>query len=1056
MSTYSDWDVRRQIEHDLDENIIVEASAGTGKTECLARRIAALLVLKKAELQRVAVVTFTRKAAAELKGRLRLALERYLAHNDEPVRASAQEALLNLEHLFCGTIHSFCARLLRESPVEAGVSPGFKEIEPSERESLLADSLAWSLDRLQAEDPECLNTLIQAGIEQGDLLAAFQQLCDHPDVSFPVTSTDQPDWGQATHALFTFISSFSAVAPSQSQPESKCPLAIAWQKLVHRYRFFDPEQPATVLGCLELWETPPQARKKWWGPEFAQIVALSQSFSLQTVQPILGQWREYLYGQITGLLGKAREDFEHRRHRSGVLDYGDLLHLSAKLLRTNPAVRARLQSKYRWLFVDEFQDTDPLQAEVVCLLASDPNSSDSEWSTTALRPGALFVVGDPKQSIYRFRRADINVFNQVRDHVVKNGGKRLVLSDSFRSLPSLCEWFNTAFSSLFASPNQTEQATYSPLFATRQAEGGGLQGVYLLTDAEPSAKDLTQREAAKVAQIIDQLVQAGDHRWGDFLLLTVKRDDVSVYSRHLESRCIPVDVTGGVPDASLWKQVLLTLLTVLADPQDQVSTVGLLRGPLYGIDDETLYRHREQGGGLHLFSSAQGEEMVLGALADLRQMHQWTLTMPIGAAVEKILVHTGLLAIGSSADQGEGEAPALLQLISQLRAASLQGRPLALTLEQLDRADSPYPLSHNSGRKDVVRLMNLHQAKGLQARVVFLLAPTSGLSDRVTLRIARTGGLARGYFSLKRLNKVLAQPADWPIHHQEEQNLLRDEQLRLLYVAATRARDALVVGTWSGADRRFRRPWQPLEPFLEGVPELKSEERPAAAVPAPPLTLGQADQKAFELRALWADLAEPSWTRTSVTALRDRSPTPEASHTAPNADEVEESGSGTEWGDLIHYLLEQLVHRPDLEDEQLIRLAHWRLYDSPHLQEMVPRAVAQARRVTQGGAWAEITASPSRLSEVPFGAVSSSGKSQDLVFGVVDLAVEGEDGWQLVDYKTDRSALEHLTSTYRQQLEEYARQWSHLAGPVDTAKLYRIRSNQLSDNLLSPPPDSTK
>src|SRR5690606_31642667 len=136
-------------------------------------------------------------------------------------------------------------------------------------------------------------------------------------------------------------------------------------------------------------------------------------------------------------LTEARGFAARERRRLNVMHYGDLLQLAARVLRENGAVRAALQQKYRWLFVDEFQDTDPVQAEIIFLLSSAPDCAAGpgvDWRTLPLRPGALFVVGDPKQSIYRFRRADIDIYNAVRERLATPpSGEVLALTTNFRS-----------------------------------------------------------------------------------------------------------------------------------------------------------------------------------------------------------------------------------------------------------------------------------------------------------------------------------------------------------------------------------------------------------------------------------------------------------------------------------------------------------------------------------------------------------------------------------------------------------------------------------------------
>ncbi len=187
-------------------------------------------------------------------------------------------------------------------------------------------------------------------------------------------------------------------------------------------------------------------------------------------QPFLEAWYQYVYRLALTLLIEGREFAAQARRRAVTLNYGDLLQYAATLLRDNLEVRDALQRKYRWLFVDEFQDTDPIQAEVILLLAAAP-SAERDWTRVPLRPGALFVVGDPKQSIYRFRRADIEIYQRVRERIENDRWAGRDAHACFRSVPALCEWANSAFSKLFPVDATRHQPGFAGLQAARGEQG---------------------------------------------------------------------------------------------------------------------------------------------------------------------------------------------------------------------------------------------------------------------------------------------------------------------------------------------------------------------------------------------------------------------------------------------------------------------------------------------------------------------------------------------------------------------------------------------------------
>ena len=204
------------------------------------------------------------------------------------------------------------------------------------------------------------------------------------------------------------------------------------------------------------------------------------------VEPYLAAWRQYVYRLSIRLLTRARRAASDERRRLNSLNYGDLLNLTARVLRENVGVRRALQQKYRHLFVDEFQDTDPVQAEIVFWLAEDTDvastsrkTDPADWRKVPLRPGALFVVGDPKQSIYRFRRADIDIYNIVRRALQRPGVGRVVpLTLNFRSVPELCDWANTVFETRFPKEPTVHAPRFAPLDADPEAEAAGGGVVY--------------------------------------------------------------------------------------------------------------------------------------------------------------------------------------------------------------------------------------------------------------------------------------------------------------------------------------------------------------------------------------------------------------------------------------------------------------------------------------------------------------------------------------------------------------------------------------------------
>jgi ATP-dependent helicase/nuclease subunit A len=1061
-----DQDARDRIEHEIDQNFLVEASAGSGKTESLARRMAAGIAAGTYRVEGIAAVTFTRKAAAELRGRFQLELERRLGMEPDARRKeNIRTALSQLERLFAGTIHAFCAHLLRERPVEAGVAPGFAE--QDDIEDLEFRMRAWRdfLDGERAKASPGLHELDNAGVQPRYLDAVFGKVCTFADVVFPPGDGKAPDPRPAWKEVERFWKSLTALLPP-FDPATTCKVQRTAREFRRRLNVANRDRMPVLVELLECWESAPWVTQKWWPgtPQQrkamqARIEGLIDDFRQKTALPFLSAWRQYVYRLAMMLLIGGREFAAEARRRAVTLNYTDLLMVAARLLRDNPAVRTALQRKYRWLFVDEFQDTNPLQAEAILLLSA-YESAERNWTKVSPRPGALFVVGDPKQSIYRFNGADIDTYSRVRAVIERTSGRVVNLTTSFRSVPVLCTWANDMFKnpSFFPAKPTVEQPVFHPLQAERPAGSVRSTGLRTLTaGAAVDGKDVVATDANAIARFIRASVDRGERKWRDFLVLTWKKKSLGVYAAALDALRIPVAVSGAVAfSESREVRILAGLLRVLADPDDGVALVGVLRDALYGISDEDLFRHRQAGFGFLLNAplpdTATGP--VVDALRELQGMFRWTRLLPAPAAIERILEATGLLARAAATTPGGGEAGDLLHAVDRVRQITETGGTLADAADALanDLEGSEIesvPLE--PGRQDVVRVMNLHKAKGLEAAVVFLADPTGGYKRRADLRVIRDGPEPLGYFRITRPfgrgEKTVGEPPGWEDHESAELRYVEAEEKRLLYVAATRARDLLVVSRWAKPTGVGTRPWRLFDPALASAQELPIP----ATVTVPVQNLGDlgpdARNSAMAAREGRRDVAcRASWAVESVTATAHHG----GGYGHPLQEgQTREPDTGMVWGTLIHALLENAMRGPVRDRAHLQRLANWLAVDNPELRRVVGEAVDTVERVMASEFWGRAMAAEERQVEVPFAVRSESADGPPrLIYGVIDLAFKSQDGWHLIDYKTDMMTLDNLGRRYGDQVLQYAKHWRCLTGePVSYAGLFGVRDNALSVNV---------
>ena len=315
--------------------------------------------------------------------------------------------------------------------------------------------------------------LLDAGITAKQLDHAFETVCLHEDVEFPPGDAKVPDGKTDVDGDRAVLERADVAAPGDDRSGDDVPDATASGAI--RASLARVCSAATAIGrcwssCSGAGSHKPERHPKAVGCRSglpSRPSSCTTISGLTTVQPYLTAWRQYLYGRCISLLVKARESATAERRRRNALNFNDLLILTAKVLRENADVRRALQQKYRWLFVDEFQDTDPVQAEIMLLLAADEDAPAG-----ALRPGALFVVGDPKQSIYRFRRADIDIYNEVRARLGGADGSGIVrLTTNFRSVPGLCTWANDVFKDRFPATPTKQAPAFAPLHDYREAGG---------------------------------------------------------------------------------------------------------------------------------------------------------------------------------------------------------------------------------------------------------------------------------------------------------------------------------------------------------------------------------------------------------------------------------------------------------------------------------------------------------------------------------------------------------------------------------------------------------
>lgn len=1050
-----DQDKRDKIHNSLDRCAWVEAGAGSGKTTELVARLVNLVAHKGVPLSQIAAITFTRKAAAELKTRAQDGLEKArLAEKDPDKRAALEAAISSIDTLFAETIHSFCLQILRERPLEAGVPPDFELMNASEEARVQASILHRGLDRKRAQDPDAWEELHASGIGPRELAWSFAKLCEHSEVEFPAGDAARPDFKAMRESLKKLIARVKPLMGGPACIEKKPSAVYKAAQLLDAVLAIPESSDAALVDALSIFKDEIEVSKKprqqqGWITKDARMKAEAEfeTSRVTSGERFLTQWKAYIYKQVLDLLLPLRAEVLAERIKLGRLTQSDLLRLATRLLREDQEVRAHLAQRFRCLFVDEFQDTDPIQAELMLLLTGE-KPTDS-WTQQTPRPGSLFVVGDPKQSIYRFRRADIGVYQQVKDLLLAAGAENAPLTATFRGQPKICEWVNGAFRNILPNEGTEQQAAFAPLKPVRACPEDYKPGVFALDiPAQPDNKGgtIAAAEAAHIARYIRRAVddkmdiedgkngkpELRPARYGDFMIIGRTKSHLAAFAAALDALGIPNEVTttdrGGDWDGL---GLLVGLLKAVTDPDDSLAIVACLRGPLFGVSDEELFEFTKAKGRFGLAVAPEQKGSVARALTILHECWAAGRKKRAGQALETILERTGLLAQVRAGAEGSARAADLLSACAYIRARGLEGRTLGAAVEDLE-AEFEENKGENIGRPplaaagDKVRIMNLHKAKGLEARVVFLVEPSVKGDHKPDFHVSRLGGKVQGYLSIQVKAgqgwRVLAVHPDWPALQQKELAFINAERDRLHYVATTRAKDFLVITRYAGKIKSNFAVFAALQSEIAKLPALKvpetAEAPKATRPPLPDLAklTGQRESAA-------AALAEPTYRTQKVTDL-----VKEHAFDRANADWGKSEGPhGPEWGTLIHRALECLVRSGDRPDDAALLALVRRLAGtgSPYAKE-AEFALPLLRNALDSDIWKRMLASPERYAEA--GIAGADGGA--LTAGSIDLIFRVDGGWELVDYKTDDvgADTEAWVAHYRPQLAGYAQRWEKATG----------------------------
>ncbi len=1100
--------------HDHDENLVVVAGAGSGKTFVLVERYLALLERNPDwPLSALVAVTFTQKAAGEMRDRVR----RYLQTRAE-MSPEAERRLAAMDSARIDTIHGFCATILRGNAAEAGVDPGFTVLDEIEAAVLLDDALDDTFRTLAADDPAlALFTEYGERAVREEIARLLPMPLELPPGDLFAYWLDE--WMRHAHAQ-TGIFQERIREIECFEPVGADTLSSCWQVCAQVIDWFAAQaQPARLIDYLEQIDQIAALRlpgnpAKVWGEDGAAAKAALRAIRdlAKGAQAAVGsppgpadQRAARLLPLWLALVARVRQAYQAAKDERGALDFDDLETRTRDLLRDHEDVRARYRgAEFRHLLVDEFQDTNAAQWEIIGALAAPE------------QPGRLFVVGDPKQSIYGFRGADVSVFERVRREI----GRQIDLDTSFRTHGRLVECLNDLFARLLLRDPDSPVSAYQVEYATMQANrrdapcADPALELLLLDTAKLPDKDEDQAarkwEARVVARRIKELVRAGrpvyDKQqgstrpigYGDVALLFQAMTHVTLYEEAFKAEGIPYLTVAGkgyYDRQEVWD--VLNLLRALYNPADNLSLAAALRSPLFGLSDDALLALRlvrdAQGAVLPLWDALDqpeavpADEVEVAAFArdTLRDLRRKAGRVPVADLLRRALEATGYLAVLTGLPDGARRRGNVEKLVEK---AETSGRLTlsAFTQYLSDRSEAREgeAVLENEG---AVQLMSVHKSKGLEFPLVALV-------DTAYSRSGGAEGLVNGRGCKVYDDETNQYVATFAYRRAAELAGGREqaERLRLLYVAATRAQDYLLVsgqvklnaagtltaGGWLGhlldlltlrevapqGAQTVTYPWGEAQVAfpawidrVDDPPENADDWQPAAAGAVPRL-----------LRPVSAEIPLRSLTATQIAYLGSAVHAGEqrayyverwrrsAYHDAPTHIDAVVRSVPKKVGEIVHRALRWPLPSDAGELAELLRRYAWEehVVDELANREVVKRALQLLEQIRRSEVFAEIDRALQVHREVPF--VYQSGAHT--IHGVIDLLLQGADGrWRIIDYKTNwlggavtDAQLADYTRRYHVQMGVYAAAVREL---VESAPLVYIHYIRYARTVMIQPED---
>ena len=793
----------------LDKNLLVKAGAGAGKTRVLVERYLAILQLEAAEVEEIVAITFTRKAAREMKERVRSQVRRLVAEAaDAKQWGKWREVERKLDSAPISTIHSLCSLILRENPAEAGVDPEFSLLETAEEEILLDQTWRELLETAAVRQDDWLVRLLgvysPAQLRQ-DFLPLFKKLYTDGLVGPQLEASLWPD---STDSLQTAAANLKNAyqelfrwIPAQGKC-NKTQAALAevradWPQTEKRI-----DQAIENIALLDALEIPMKGLRS--SGDFGEAIRCRKAAALEYRWLLLDRQTQRLMPDLSEWFRRMAQNWEQVKRQRGALCYDDLESGTERLLRSHPSVCQRYRERFRYLMVDECQDINERQRQIIYLLAG--------GHPERLLASKLFAVGDGKQSIYRFRGADSGILARLQQDICRSGGEVIELLDNFRSHRQLVGAFNDFFLQLMPVTVCEDETGGADTVEYNKSSGlrgeAGQAGVELWVQemSGRSGSEARTAEAAMIAGRVKALVaeSGGEVHYRDIVLLLRAFTHVSLYEAAFAEAGIPYYVAGGRGFAGRQEvSDALALLRFLDNPWRSLDLFAVLRSAMFQLSDETLLRLRRAGGaagirgGLAMIETVEElEPRQLQAALQARSLLTTWLARRHFLSPSQLLREafdaTGFDLLQLTQLMGDRRYANLLKLLELATLFSETGGSLSEFLQYIEqRSQEEGEAEIDSETGDTVRIMTIHKSKGLEFPVVIV----PDLQRRFNLRSPLAVFLPGYGLGLKVPDATgkLCESARFRTICRRDHALEKAELKRLLYVAMTRAERQVVL-----------------------------------------------------------------------------------------------------------------------------------------------------------------------------------------------------------------------------------------------------------------------